>query len=731
MYPDLTPKSFPDKLMAVDYDPFGLMPPAFAAAPRVLLSAAQLGRARQHIRADAWAANSLERLLKNTAIGEAPPDRLPVVADPVCNTRTIGQALRNALAFLLTDDARFRERALALFRLLARAYPEWPITGHDRRAVTGGLDESRFTLSAARTYDLLAATGLRADDDALFRRMLTATEAISSRCGHRTCGNHNSWRLVAELSAALALGDRQRVHNTLYGWQEPEGHWHYGLSHQLRHDVLSDGLHWERTFGYHYYTLMAITEACDMLAINGSDLWHKELPAQAQNDGNDIHRAYGPLGSKCIRAAYDAPLLAMFPNGDLSLLHDSGLANVRGIWIWGILYNQAYEAYADPKYAWLLHTMENDYPAATRKHPGLPMPLNTESGDIDFARIRALTVPAGRLNLTRQTRISLSGSLVGGCSLFPVHGTAVLRAAAGSRTAPALHLCYTPHTAGHMAPAALHLDLHAGGWRRTDAALANHGYDDPNYLTWVRTTIAHNTVCVDEKPMFPYDFDGDSIWECDHWRDRISDSELLWFRSGPKFKGVRVLNERVYPGVQLDRTAMVTAHAILDVFRVRSAQPHQYDWAVHGIGEISPPPGATAVELGQGRGYRHFAGAMRLATSPSQPTVVDWQARGGVTRACVAPPTADAQFIVARDPERQELELGEFQPIEPRTALLVRSRASSLVFMALFTFEADAGGDLRVLHAAADQDIELETTVSGRVSRWFLPLAPGRNVRCR
>lgn len=730
MYPDpITPKSFPDKLMAADYDPFGLMPKAFAPPPRVLLSAPQLERARKHIRTQAWAANSLERLLKNTQIGEPAPEKLPDAVDPACNHRTIGLALRNALACLLTHDARFRERALALFRPLAHAYPEWPFTRGDRRAVNGGLDESRFTITAARTYDLLAATGLADDDDALFRRMLDATAEVSNRCGHRTCGNHHSWNLVANLTAAMALGDRQRVHNSLYGWQEPEGRWRYGLSHQLRHDFLSDGLHWERTYGYHYYTLMGITDACDMLAASGADLWHKELPAQQQNDGTDIHRAYGPLGSKCIKAAFDAPLAAMFPNGDLPMLHDSGLVHVRGIWVWGILYNKAYEAYGDPKYAWLLNRMENDYPAAARKYPELPMPLNTETGDVDFARLRDTKYPAGRLNLTRKTTLSLCGTVEGGCTLFPVHGTALLRADAASGTAPALHLFYGPHSAGHQSPAALHVDLHAGGWRRTDAAVANRGYEDPLYRDWVRTTIAHNTVCVDEKPMFPYDFATESIWECDQWRDSVSDGELLWFQSGREFKGVRALNERVYPGVRLDRTAVVTDALILDVFRVRSPQPHQYDWAVHGIGELTPPAGAEAVALGSQPGYRHLGNPLRLPTSPTAPTSVEWQARGGTTRACIAPPTSDAQFIVARDPVRTELELGEFQPIEPRTTLLVRSRASAVVFIALFGLAGDAAPSLRLLSTGTDGDIELETTVNGRTCRWFLPLA-AKPVRC-
>jgi len=729
VFPDLiTPKSYPDLLMAPDYDPCGLMPRAFPDGPRVLLNAEQLAWVRAAVRREAWAMAGLARLAQATAGDEAPPERLPDRPDPQVNDRLLGLAQRHALAFLLTGEARHRERALALFRPLARAYPQWPLTGADARAVGGSLRECRFTRDAARTYDLLRVAGLDAADEQLFRDLLVATEASNHGNSHRTCSNHHTWNLVGNLAAGLALGDRRRVHNSLYGWRSPDGQWHYGLIHQLRHDLLADGLHWERTLGYHYYTLMGLTDLADMLANNGVDLWHRELPCQQQNDGSDLHRAYGPNATKSLRVAYDAPLHAMFPGGELPVLHDSGLAHVRGIWIWGIIYNKAWEAYGDPAHAWLLATMEREYPAAGRKFPDLPMPLNTDTGDLDFTRIRDPLPRRGRFSLTRSVTFAPAGRTTHGCSLFPVHGSAVLRAAPADPAAPSAFLFWGPHSAGHQSPAALHLDLHAGGWRRTDGPRVDRGYDDPNYLSWVRTTIAHNTVCVDEAPMFPYDFPTESIWECDQWRDRVSDGEQLEFRAGSGFCTVRAANDRVYPGVRLDRTVVLTTGYALDVFRATGDRPRQYDWAMHGVGSIARLADAPAVALGDRPGYRHFQDAFRLPVGADGTTAVTWQARGGTTRVMLARPTSDAELVAANDLERTVPELGEFPPIEPRTALLVRTRAAAVVFVSLWSFTADAQPGLRVLAAPPNGPVELEVDLGGERCRWVLP-AVARPVR--
>ena len=262
-----------------------------------------------------------------------------------------------------------------------------------------------------------------------------------------------------------------------------------------------------------------------------------------------------------------------------------------------------------------------------------------------------------------------------------------------------------------MGPAALHLDVAAGGRRITDSPRSG-GYSDPNHLTWCRTTIAHNTVTVDEAPMFPYDFETDSIWEADSWRDRISDGALELFQPADGFKAVRASNENVYPGVRLDRTVVVTERFVLDAYRVLSDVERTYDWAAHCVGEPSYPDGATPFDPGQRRGYRHLADAVQV---PLTGEAV------GVGCARILPPVGST-LIMARDPIGEKPELGELDPVGPRTSIIVRTRAESALFLSLWTFGGEAA-DLALVEGDSGRDVVVTTCVGGRTDRWRLPFS--------
>ncbi len=718
MYSDvITPKSFPEQLQEVAYDPFDLMPSALPPHPRVLVTPAQLDVTRGLTANCLWARKANELLLAHCTEDTELPDALPTPAQFNLNDRAIRLAQRNALAHLLTGEAAYHERALDAFRLLARAYPRWELHG-DARAAGGAVHESRFNLALGRTYDMLAAGGLTPEDDTLCRAMLIAARDTSDRCAHRTCGNEATWSLVGRMAVATALGEVQGIHDTLYGC-EREGKWRYGLIHHLRHDILSDGMHWERSLGYHFDTLLALTELLDIFAHLDVDLWHAELPPLQQNDGQDIHRAYGPRGPKCVKACFDAPFYQAFPNLDCCSLSDSGLANLRGCWAWGIIYNLAYQAYDDAKYAWLLNRIEREH--TEREQPGLPMWLQTRNGDLDFARLTHRGYPDGRFSFGDNSEFSLEGSHQRGCSIFPVHGSAVLRSSS-SEHAPAAYLSWGPHSAGCQSPAALHLDIHAGGLPIASAPAAS-GSADPNYLTWIRTTIAHNTVTVDEQSMFPYDCDTGSIRECDHWRDRISDGELALFQPDEGFRAVRAVNDRVYPGVRLDRTVVLTADYLIDAFRLLSTEQHQYDWAMHCPGVIPPLSGMEAIALDTKHGYCHLSEARAL--EPAGHNTLRWERDGHDVLLHVLRP-ADGKLILAHELHNATTMLpGQLAPGEPRTCLIVRTRGTSVLFLTLWQFAQRNARPIRISLPAqsADGDIALEVHAHTRKARWLLPFA--------
>ena len=165
-------------------------------------------------------------------------------AIPEKNNIWIRQCMRHALAYHLTDNQQYFDNALKDLRALAQAYLTWPLRESHIRAASYGLSESRFTMGLAAAYDLLAAVDLEAADRDLFEEALALTRETTDRCQHRTCGNHNTWNLAARLAVGIALGSRPDIQDALWGWSF-EGVSRYGFVHQLRHDLLSDGLHWE------------------------------------------------------------------------------------------------------------------------------------------------------------------------------------------------------------------------------------------------------------------------------------------------------------------------------------------------------------------------------------------------------------------------------------------------------------------------------------------------------
>ncbi len=727
-YPDLlTPRGFPELLSRPDYDPFALMPSdPLPQPPRVFLTPTLLESARRNIRRVSWLRHALDRLLDSLNQLPAHPALPTPHPDPALNTRLMGLAFRSALALHLTGRLSFRRNALALFRLFADAYPHWP-THRDRRATGNGLAESRFLLTAAWTFDLLAADGLRPSDEAKFHNLLRQMIQTASSNPHRTCSNHNAWHLAARLAAGSALGDRKQIHHALYGTPDPVG-WRYGLLHQWRHDFLPDGVHWEGSLGYHFYTLMAMTEAFCTLAHLGCPVWNKPLPAQQKNDGADKPRAYGPpLVTRTVKDFYDTPFFWTHPNGDLPLFHDSGLAHLRGVHVWGILYNKAWEAWSDPKYSWLLHRMEKEYPPERREFPHLPMPLQTSLGDADFARLRDAEYPPGTFRLPRRSlRLSFEGLSTNGSSLFPHTGAAILRSSTSPSHALSAAFHWGPHWAGHMNPAALNVELWAHG-RRISAGSSPAGYDDPLHLNWNRTTVAHNTVVVNERSMFPYDSENPSSpWEDDTWRDRNSDGRLEGFQTEPEFKAIRASNVNVYPGVRLDRTLLVTASYILDIFRVCSDIIHSLDWVHHVYGMLAHPGETLPIALPDVRGYRLLRNARRLTGPLSKKTYpASWQIPPGGIVHLTLWTSHSAVLIYADDPTPDQPKpfLGALDPLPPSTAILARTRGRSVLFVALWSV-SDRPMMFHIRKGTPSTDVEVEVPLSRSHHLWTFPAAP-------
>lgn len=707
MYPDpITPRAHPGLLQDPAYDPHGVMPAGFPAHPRVFTTAAYVEGVRARLaRGEAATLRAYEHLRRSCDA----PASASEPADAGACTRLGHLALRQGLAAMVRDDAALRERGVANLRAAAAILASVSLSGF----------EMDLAWNLACAYDVLAAGPLAPDVDLLARKALTMAIPAWDRNPHATCNNQSSFGMLGRMVSAAALGDRGALHDSLYGC-ERDGRWRYGLIHLLRHDFLADGMHWEGVTGYHMLVMLTVAEMLSILEHLGVDLWRREFRPLTHDDGYDQHRGYGPKGGKCIRAALDAFFYQAFPNGDYSHLHDQVLGNIRGTHAWWSFFNKAYEVYGDPKYAWLLQRMRAASPE-TAEAP-LPAWFRNGRGDIEFLRLSGLEYPAGHFSFADDARIGLAGRHERGCSLFPMHGSAILRAEPAREDSVAAYLYFGPHWAGHRGPAALHLDLHAGGSRITVAPqIFRDGYNDPRHLTWNRTTIAHNTVTIDETPMFPYDFETDSLWECDLWRDGISDGRLEGFQPGAGgFHAVRASNENVYDGVRLDRTVAVTRDSVVDVYRVVGDRERTCDWAMHVVGRLATPAPAGPIDLGGRRGYRHLENARRLATRDGQ-LDLSLPGRAAPVRLLVVMPEGSAEAILADDPARDERgHIADSERATASQAVIVRTRAAKALVVAVWSFAAAGPRSVRVT-GTADGDVGVGIESESGAAAWDFP----------
>jgi hypothetical protein len=708
MYADLIkPKAYPDLLQKPDYDPCHLIPTPFPPHPRVLATAAQLDRTIRSI-----GKGGLPRRMFD-ALAKACPTQVPPLPQNSAEHSTFWahRALATALYHRLGGPRAQRTLAIAALRRCVAAFSQ---------IKDGFFSEPEMLRWAASAFDLLMEKGLPAPIEAEIREGFYSVAALLKRCTHSTCNNHNNFNISSRLAMASALGDTRWFHDALYGLDEA-GQWRYGLIHALRHDILDDGMQWEGTHGYHMLVLTAIAECATLLENVGIDIWHRSFPSAYQDDGFDQHRGWGrPGNQKNLQAAFDAFFFQAFPNGSYTLLHDEVLGNIHGAWVWWPLFKKAFEVYRDPKYAWLLNRMETHYP--DNSPDPRPRWLALSRSLFDFVRLDFSPLPKGHFSFSDPAHWSAEGRHEQGCSLFPVHGSALLRAQPDSEQSPAAYLYWGPHWAGHRGPAALHLEIQADGQRLTTAPhLPKNAYDIPNYLTWNRTTIAHNTVTVDGKPMFPFDFETQSIWETDTWRDHTSDSELISFQPEKTFKAIRVANRQVYPGVVLDRSVLMTRNYLIDLFRVSSDEPHQYDWAQHILGTWAHPASGKPCTLGDQRGYRHFIRAQTLSFTPGW-QALEWTRLGRSHRLHLFLPSTH-QWISAHTPVPDDLTpIGEGVKPQPRTTLIHRAREKSTFFLAVWNFTPRRPLQLKTPRISpAGLQLDLAGT-RGDDTRWFFPL---------
>ncbi|MEZ8221543.1 Alginate lyase [Candidatus Fervidibacteria bacterium JGI MDM2 JNZ-1-D12] len=461
------------------------------------------------------------------------------------------------IVYQVTGDRRYAEKAKEILLAYAERYLSYPLHNIQGKPQIGGgrvgpqtLDESTWLIPMAQGADLIWETLTEAERQTLTQKLFlpAAREVILP---HKM-GVHNiqCWKNSAVGLVGFLLGDEQLIKEAI---DNPEqGYWT-----QMRKGVSPDGVWWEGAWGYHFYTLSA--------------LWH--LTEAARNCGINL---YGVE----LRRMFDAPFKFMMPNWRLPAFNDStevALLTEIGFARFGVtqpIYELAYARYRKPIYAELLARGERRS---------------------DFA----LWFGVGELPKPKPLKWRSAN--------YPASGYAILAKGDGEQ-ATWICLKYGPHGGWHGHPDKLNFVLYARGQvLAIDPGTARYGV--PIHGGWYRTTLAHNTLVVDEA------------------NQRPAEGKCLVFGSERGVDFVVADAGDIYDGVQFRRAiAMLDENAIVVVDRVRCERERLLDLALHlqgqwaklPEGEVWTPPNKDSYRYLTDAQVREIEGLTNIALSIRQ-----------------------------------------------------------------------------------------------------------------
>ncbi|MCX6050256.1 MAG: heparinase II/III-family protein [Chloroflexi bacterium] len=476
------------------------------------------------------------------------------------------------------------------------------------------LDESVWVLPLTWAFDLVRDQLSPQADEHIAHQLLLPVAAHLVKEHFRGIHNFACWHNAAIGTIGAVLERTDLLDFAIRG--------EFGFDTQLREGVLADGLWFEGSFSYHFYTLAAVIALVKVT---------RHLPNLDLRQRPEVS------------AMFLAPIQAAYPDWSMpatndcwyftSLLHDC----CHGVPPAPAFYEVAAALYAEPLFA---EVLQRAYQVGQRD-------------SLDALLFGREALPSS--NLTQLPSINL-----------PASGYAILRdlppdAVEADREQRYLLLKYGPHGAGHGHPDKLNLILYAYG-QRLSPDLGTPGYGLDLFESWYRQTICHNTVTLDGRSQPEATGQGRAFQSTGPIQ--MADAIVTWQEQAG-----------AYQNVTMRRIILTQPTYFLDVFLVESSQPRRIDWIYHNAGRAStvlPLSPYSAIQE-EGEGYPHLSQVQSATTD--EDFTVDWQAGGIGLRLFVAG-TEATTVLTGLAPS--------YPPNELAATLLNRRQTAATAYLALF-----------------------------------------------
>ena len=452
---------------------------------------------------------------------------------------------------------------------------------------------------------------------------------------------HNNRGLIGTTSvlwAGYATDDQELVAAALYGThltiEKPDAvraktfppfqDWTAATADAPTHGLLANhfspvcipgGMWVEGTPSYSFYALGSMIDAAELA-------WHHGLDLYRYND--------------CIlKYMFDFPILMSYPDlstpGENDAHRESMLvcpypSQIRQFGAPPNLYEYAYRRYQDPVYLAIINNPEEKSylanptpppppppppvpgaPPTPPPAPGTPPPPYSER-HLNLTKIGVIA-PSILYDLdpSAEAKVPPPPSVN-----YALVGFGILRTPAASGDGiQGLIMSYGP-TASHGHPDKLHLDLYAFNDVLMPTPGVNFPYNNPNIPKWLHTTLAHNTLTVDEKSQ---DYYGSNQKSTAH-------ADQLVYAPASTVGMERAWTNSVYDGVTMDRSSFMTPNYLADIFGAFSPAAHKYDLAWHIRGDATSDLTFTPTTFDPNlNGYNWFTSA-RAADATDKPWTI-------------------------------------------------------------------------------------------------------------
>ena len=441
------------------------------------------------------------------------------------------QVLDDGLVFQMTGDARYAQRAREILLAYADKYLSYPI--HDnkgRPGKHGGRVASQPLTEAAWLIDLVQGADMVWDTLSGDDRRAIEEKILRPALNEIIIPTKfGIQNMQCWQNSAIGLTGFLLGDQKLISLaiDDPK----LGYRQQLAKGVDGDGLWLEGSSGYHFF------------AIEG--LW--PLAEAARNCGLNLYDSQ-------FKALFDGPFATAMPDLMLPNFNDSGVSP-RPLLGQTAAYELAFARFHEAKYVSLFGNRNNRMALL----------------------FGATNLPAGQAVGETQSRNLAAG------------GYAVLQQGAGAN-ATWLATKYGPHGGMHG-----HFDkngfiLYARGQVIAPDA-GTHAYGSPVHPGWDKTTLAHNTLVVDEKSQEP------AQGKCLTF-GRTNGVDYSVTDAGP-----------IYPtaNVHFTRTvAMLTSNLIVFVDQIQADAPHTFDLVYHQMGVWENLPAGEVWPSPTVPGYKYF-----------------------------------------------------------------------------------------------------------------------------